>query len=460
MLEFYLLDNGGVDLDRSFAGHQAQIFNNHKDLLRPLENCPFSAKEVFRCSHDESFRVLSSRRWNKKHIGQKLKSTFNKFIGNCPETRKPVHDGLCSQCAAPLDRRSMQGAGHATQFIEAEPMQSTTLAIPNQVELDSRPCEPEPAYLTELPAKYSSEVSKACDSSYENSACPLTEFYIEASSSNGTENQRSTSLSGNASISQNFRTADSLRVEPANMTIVPPPHLGHSKLRIISDDEVANLPKMVPATNICGADIYPITNICVADIYPTTDIRGADIYPTTDINPPTIRTHWQPNGVSMLDTLPPGAPSRPCVRRWPARRCAPRSTTRNIFTAQPFPNSSINSLPRVLPSSMPNPQQTSLSSCSSEQELICPECDFKPIGELGKLKSYLRKHVRHVHGQRQPEPCPHCDAKFTRSDNLLTHMRRHHNNPTHKRRNEISDSVSSPSQSKGKGIERRQKPSE
>ncbi|KAI0184946.1 hypothetical protein EV127DRAFT_485634 [Xylaria flabelliformis] len=298
-LEYYLLDDEGADLNCLFKGCQARNFKNLKDMLRHLKHCPFFDEGVFYCplcNRYESFRVQSSRRcrWNRKHLGQKLKTIFRSFIGNRPETQRPLHNGLCYQCSAPLDERSMQGTGHATPFI---PMQSTVPAIiPNQIELDAQPC-------LELSTEYSSPASRAGDSSSENSpkrtqlqpnsnnlyltsevssattslegsivsvspgsshhdeipaaiprhnpwsklkkaSRPLTEFRSEASPSSGTENQRSLSLY------ENFPTSESLGfinplgagtlIGSANLPATPTPNLSPPKLRIDTSPSIQN----------------------------------------------------------------------------------------------------------------------------------------------------------------------------------------------------------------------------
>ncbi|TRX92132.1 hypothetical protein FHL15_006999 [Xylaria flabelliformis] len=403
-LEFYLLDDEGDDLNCPFKGCQARNFKNLKDMLRHLKHCPLFDEGVFRCplcNRYESFRVQSSRRcrWNKKHLGQKLKNMFRSFVGNRPETQKPVHNGLCYQCSAPLDERSMQGTGHATPFIPMQsivpPMQSTIppmLPIQRQVELDAQPC-------LELSTEYSSPASRAGDSSSENSpkhaqlqpnssnlyltsevssattslegsivsvspgsshhdeipaavprhnpwsklkkaSRPLTEFRSEASSSSGIENQRSLSLC------ENFPTSESLGfinplvagtlIGSANLPATPTPNLGPPQLRIDTSPPIQN---SIVAALGCEVSLYggQIVN------YPVT----ADTQ--TAVGLPTNRTHSLPSG-GAIDALSPGE---------------------NFLTAQELLDSSINPSPSASSFLLSNSQQESPSSPPSETELRC-----------------------------------------------------------------------------------------
>ncbi|KAI0860856.1 hypothetical protein F4860DRAFT_189542 [Xylaria cubensis] len=461
-LEYYLLDDEGADLNCLFAGCQARNFKNLKDMLRHLKHCPFFEKGVFRCplcNRYESFRVQSSRRcrWNKKHLGQKLKNVFRSFIGNRPETQNPVHNGLCYKCSAPLDERSMQGDGHATPFI---PMQSTIPTIlPNQVELDSQPC-------LELSTEYSSPASRAGDSSSENSpkrtqlqpnsnnlyltsevssattslegsivsvspgsshhdeipaaiprhnpwsklnkaSRPLTELRSEASPSSGTENQRSLSLY------ENFPTSESLGfinplgagtlIGSANLSATPTPNLSPPKLRI---DTSPSIPNSTVAALGCEVSLYRSQTVN----YPVpTDTQTA-------VGLPTSRTHSLPSGGPILDAL---------------------SLGQDFLMPQALLDSSIDPSPSASSLILWNSQQESPSSSPSGTELRCPQCPFKPRGNPAGFKSYLRKHMNSIHGKRSSIQCSSCEITFTRHDNMLAHRRKEHGSAQPKRRGAV-----------------------
>ncbi|KAI1747706.1 hypothetical protein F4782DRAFT_414791 [Xylaria castorea] len=498
-LEFYLLDDEVADLDCLYAGCPAQNFKNSKAMLRHLKGCSYSDKGVFRCplcNRHESFRVRSSSRcrWNKKHFGQKLKNIFRGFTGNRPETQKPVHNGLCHQCSAPLDKLSMQGAGHATQFIGAYPMQSTTPAIiPNQIELDmldSRHNELDPDCLpSELSTEYNSLASRAGDSSSENSPIhpqPRQEYNdtylgsevssavvsldgnivntdISPESSHHGEipvtfhlhNSRSklkratrpltdffgeaSSSSGieiqrSASLYENVSTSHSL--EPLN-SLGAGTLIGSANLPTTRTPHLGPLKLRIDTSPPTRKFAEPALDYQVS-LYSNQTVS----YPvTTEIQMaaglPTNLTHSQPSGISTLDTLPLGD---------------------DIFMAQSF-LTSINPSPSASPFSTLNSQQTSPGSSPPEQEIVCPApaCFFKPTGRPDKRKSYLRKHMN-VHKKQPSIPCTDCGATFTRHDNMVAHRGREHSTSPSKRRRGSSDSVPSPSQPKRRGAVRGRKP--
>ncbi|KAI1733684.1 hypothetical protein F4680DRAFT_383631 [Xylaria scruposa] len=437
-LEFYLLDGEGTDLSCLFADCPAQNFKNSTDMLRHLKCCSYSDKGVFRCplcNRYESFRVQSSSqcRWGKKQLGHKLKNMFRGFTGN----QKAVHNGLCYQCPTPSEKHLMQSASCTTESIGVYPVQLTTPAIiPDQTGLgmlDSRLCELEvvPSELSgDSPISHQSRseysigsempsaavtpdgnlvnpdispgsshceeipVTTCCHNSSSKPTHLLAELCGNSNSRTGIENQCSASLYENISTSHCLRSVNSFGAGALigpNLSTTCTPHLSPPKLRIETSPSMLNY--TTPALDL-EVSLYrsqPVDSPVIPEIQTTA-------YPPTSLAS-------QPSGGSIPNAL---------------------SLGENHFTAQSFPDSSVNPSPFESSFLILDSQQTSPSSSPSEQEIECLLCPFKPSGEPGARKANLRKHEKNVHTKRPLIPCSHCGTTFTRHDNMVAHCRKKH----------------------------------
>ncbi|KAI0548204.1 hypothetical protein F4679DRAFT_585767 [Xylaria curta] len=470
-LEFYLLDNEGTDLSCLFAGCPAQNFKNSTDMLRHLKCCSCFDKGVFRCplcNRYESFRVQSSSqcRWGKKPRGHKLKDMFRGFTGN----QKVVHNGLSYQRSAPPEKHSMQGASCAIESLGVYSVQSTTPEIiPDQTGLgmlDNRLCELEEAFVpSELsgdsPINHQSrsEYNSTCGGSemssavvtpdgsivnpnispgsshceeipvttccHNSSSIPihrLTELCGDSNSRTGIENECSISLYESISTSHSLGPVNSFGagalIGSANLSTTCTPHISPPKLRLETSPSMLNY--TTPALDL-EVSLYRSQPV---DCPVITEIQTA-AYPSTSV------AHSQPSGASIINAL---------------------SLGEDLFRAQSFPDSSIDTSPFESSFLIPDSQPTSPSSSPSEQEIECLRCTYRPSGEPGGRKANLRKHEKNMHTKRPLIPCSHCGTTFTRHDNMVAHCRKKHSTSPSKRRRG-SSTVSSPSQPKRKGSE-------
>ncbi|KAI0425459.1 hypothetical protein F5Y09DRAFT_100992 [Xylaria sp. FL1042] len=119
----------------------------------------------------------------------------------------------------------------------------------------------------------------------------------------------------------------------------------------------------------------------------------------------------------------------------------------------PYENVDLHPSPSVSAPSYSNCELSPSSMSSGPVSLQCQHngCDFKPSGRRENLRAYMRKHMKKH--QKNAIPCEHCDKKFTRQDNLTSHIRKVHlsvNESQIKRRRGSFDSIRSAGQPRRK----------
>ncbi|KAJ2983098.1 hypothetical protein NUW58_g6305 [Xylaria curta] len=462
-LEYYLLDNDYRDVELSCPLENCpKIFQNAKDMLQHLKHCKRFDTGVFwcpTCFRYESFRTRSGRRcsWDKDHLGRKFIQKSRDFLrsitGNNPGAwHNPNCGGLCTKCSGPLNTM-MQGSGQTAPFGQAQhvrlamesPMSSgqshhelAAMNAPGELSGESsfggsspenspvgpllhRGCNhaysvSEMSPTTVSPDGVLGNTSISPESSaysgmpavsrrnsgglFNRVASRVTDLYSQGSTSNSIVNQRCASLYGDISPNHGFGSHDA------------------SKLTTFSR------PPSLPPTLAQRPSSYARPNLTLE----TTRGISTPIASIPDFGTPPHRSETISHPVVTIGQALP-IPSTPLLEE-------------NIFLIQP--DSSLEPSPSM--SAFPELHSEAASaSISSEEELKCPDCSFKPSGKPEALKTYLKKHISNQHKECNKYPCDRCGQIFTRSDNLSVHIRkRHHivsNTSPSKRRRDSTDSI-------------------
>ncbi|KAI0407282.1 hypothetical protein F4802DRAFT_48203 [Xylaria palmicola] len=421
-LEFYLLDNvpHSPPYRCPMASCPQRDFKDVREMLRHLKHCKLFSQGRFwcpTCNRDESFKVVSKKKcsWDKVNLARKLFQRSWKTLQSLTGQRQRAHPALtgplCAKCSCSVSGLDppMPPAGFGIKFQQAE----QTKYVAEQWEL---PTGEFPAELCDT-ALHSNGIGNNELShthlhlpetpTYQTSPSELYSISMGRSGYSTDVSPTSTTLTNDSSMTGHVHTSKSLAIfTPETLSVGQTNRRGETpSLALDTRQSAVNMPVtqwgfnmlldedeiLAPTAGIDGRGMVDLTPILIAP-------EPREILPTA--------VHDE--SLMQIDNSP----------------------------LHPSPCLSVPSLSNW---------ELSPSSVSSAPELQCHHsgCEFRPSGKGENLQAYMRKHMK-KHEKREI-PCEHCHKKYTRQDNLTSHVRRAHSDveegESKRRRSSSSDNL-------------------
>ncbi|KAI1326594.1 hypothetical protein F5Y16DRAFT_227592 [Xylariaceae sp. FL0255] len=467
-------------------------FNTPKDMLQHLKDCRLFPRGEFwcpSCQADDSFRTASTKicSWNRVNTVRKFIRGTKKVFRGIVGAQSGDGDGLCAKCRPPVSTYMPSPDNKSQVPQEFSPTSSSpgTLQSGDVYTTAGLPAElPAQFYVAKNVSElFGERISLSDERCFQQLTYDQTfewpKGHQRRPSELSSDSVTRLGISTNVSPASNTPSSEShsinipypptaaCRSQPRHQTIRSEVIEGFDSTHNVLDQRHASLPtNMVLQSSHVSDFITPFSVEQPALPPQIVKRQPSGATPSLTLDTTNISLESTPTNAQLAFLLNDGQTldESTDMTNLGMVVISPRfdhldqpysPSDYDVFHAGSSPsykyeNPQLNSSPsELIP--FTSSSEISPSSISSDCDLQCSECGFRPTGKLQNRPAYLRKH-KGTHRRSKEFCCDQCNTKFTRPDNLTTHRRKIHNilNRVPKRQRS-SESLMSSGRSKRKG---------